>query len=233
MAKHESTNLPITDWAEADKPREKLLSKGKNALSEAELIAIIIGSGSRRETAVGLAKRILNSANNDLNKLSRYSIADLMKFKGVGEAKAIAITAALELGRRRELGEGEEKRFIRHSRDSHNFIAPVLRDLNHEEFWVLFLNRAHLILGKERISIGGFSATVVDPKVVFKKALDRNASSVILVHNHPSGSLKASQADIDLTKKLVGAGELLDITVLDHLIVAQEGYFSFSDAGLL
>lgn len=226
-------NIPITSWATEDKPREKLLVKGKTALTDAELLAIILGSGSKEESAVSLAKRILRSANNNLNDLSRYSIEDFMKFKGIGEAKAISITALLELGRRREVAGGIQKIKIRNSRDCFNAIGPLLKDLNHEEFWVVLLDRANHILNKEQISKGGFSATIVDPKVIFKKVLDKNASSLVLCHNHPSGNLKPSNSDIELTQKLVAAAKMLDITILDHLIVAQSGYFSFSDEGQL
>lgn len=233
MNPYNTVNIPITSWAAEDKPREKLLGKGKHALTDAELLAIILGSGSRNESAVSLAKRILKSANNDLNELSRYSIGDFMKFKGIGEAKAISINALLELGRRREMTGVKDKISIQGSRDCFSAIGPVLQDLNHEEFWILLLNRANEVLSKELISKGGFSATIVDPKVLFKKALDRNASGIILCHNHPSGTLRPSQADISLTKKLVAAGKTLDITVFDHLIISQKGYYSFADEGQL
>ena len=233
MENNQPHNIPITSWASEDKPREKLLLKGKSALTDAELLAIILGSGSRDESAVSLAKRILRSANNNLNDLSRYSIEDFMKFKGIGEAKAISITALLELGRRREATGSKQKIKIGNSRDCFNVIGPLLKDLNHEEFWVLLLDRANQVLCKEQISKGGFSATVVDPKVIFKKALDKNASGIILCHNHPSGNLRPSSADIALTEKLVAAGAMLDISILDHLIVSQNGYFSFSDEGQL
>ena len=228
------SKLAITSWAEEDRPREKMLTKGKAHLSEAELLAILLGSGSREETAVGLAQRILNAADNNLHELGKRSIAELVAgFKGVGEAKAIAIVAALELGRRRQLSRIREKPQVTCSRDAFNAIAPLLMDLPHEEFWILVLNRANRILGREQISQGGTAGTVVDAKMVFRKALEAQASSIVLCHNHPSGNLQPSQADIDLTRKLKQAGETLDILVLDHLIVSESGYYSFADEGLL
>ncbi len=224
---------PITSWAAEDQPREKLLSRGKAALTDAELLAVIIGSGSRNESAVSLARRILQSANNNLNDLSRYSIDELMKFKGIGEAKAISITAFLELGRRRQMTGSKEMVKVTNSRDCYHAIGPILQDLNHEEFWILLLSRSNQILSKQQVSKGGFSSTVVDPKVIFKKALDKNASSIILCHNHPSGNLNPSQQDLELTRKLVAAGKTLDITVLDHLIITQTQYYSFSENGQL
>jgi DNA repair protein RadC len=222
----------IRSWAEDDRPREKLLLKGKSTLSDAELIAILIGSGNTEETAVDLSKRILLSLNNNLSELSKLTVKDLMQFKGIGEAKAISIIAALELGRRRKDSEPEKRIKITDSQTAFDVIYPHLGDLNHEEFWVIFLNRANAVIGKQNISKGGVSGTVVDPKVVFKMAVQFPASGIILAHNHPSGNLKPSQADHQLTRKLKEAGKALDIPVLDHLIIGERDYFSFVDEGV-
>ena len=219
----------IRSWAEDDRPREKLLLKGRSALSDAELIAILIGSGSAEETAVGLSKRILSSLDNQLSQLAKLAVKDLTQFKGIGEAKAISIIAALELGRRRKETESNKRVKITDSQTAFDVVYPNLGDLNHEEFWVIFLNRANEVIGKENISKGGVSGTVVDPKVVFKQAVQFPASAIILAHNHPSGNLKPSQADHQLTKKLKEAGKALDIPVLDHLIIGERDYFSFVD----
>ena len=225
--------LSIKSWAEEDRPREKLLTKGKGSLSDAELLAILLGSGSREESAVGLAQRILHSVENNLHGLGKCSIAELQKFKGIGQAKAITIAAAMEVGRRRQLSRIREKPQVTCSRDAFNAIAPMLMDLPHEEFWILLLNRANRILSREQISLGGVAGTVVDAKVVYRKALEGAACSIVLCHNHPSGNLNPSQADIDLTRKLKKAGETLDIIVVDHLIVGDGGYYSFADEGLI
>lgn len=229
MPTYHMPHLGIKSWAEEDRPREKLLVKGKSSLSDAELLAILLGSGSRRETAVGLAQRILKSVDHNLNELGKCSLAELKKFKGVGTAKAISIIAALELGRRRQLSRIKERPQVTSSQDAYDAIAPMLADLSHEEFWLLILNRANRIMGREQVSSGGMTGTVVDAKIVFRKALEGQACSIILCHNHPSGSLYPSQADIKLTKKLVKAGESIDVTVLDHLIIAGDGYYSFAD----
>lgn len=226
-------HLGIKAWAEEDRPREKLLLKGKTALSDAELIAILIGSGSRDETAVELSKRILSSASNNLNQLGKMSIVDLQKFKGIGEAKAISIAAALELGRRRKETDAVKRVKITASSVVFENMREVMEDLPHEEFWVLLLNRGNQILERVNISKGGVSQTVVDTKIVFKMAIDKLASSIILCHNHPSGNLKPSEADKQLTKKIKEAGRILDLPVLDHLIFADNTYFSFADEGLL
>ncbi len=223
----------IKTWAEEDRPREKLLLKGRQALSDAELLAILLGSGSREESAVGLARRILQAVELDLNELGKQSIVDLQQFRGIGEAKAITVLAALELGRRRQLSPLRERPQIRSSKDAYVAIAGTLMDLPHEEFWILCLNRANRVLQREQISTGGTAGTVVDAKVVFRKALEARASSIILSHNHPSGNLHPSQADLELTRKLVAAGKQLDLPVLDHLIVAEGGYYSFADEGAL
>ncbi|MCB9187188.1 MAG: DNA repair protein RadC [Flavobacteriales bacterium] len=222
----------IRAWAEDDRPREKLLLKGKSTLSDAELIAILIGSGNTDETAVDLSKRILQSLNNSLTELGKLSVKDLMQFKGIGEAKAISIIAALELGRRRKDTEPEKRVRITDSRSAFEIVYPHLGDLNYEEFWVIFLNRANAVIGKQNVSKGGVSGTVVDPKVVFKMAVQFPASGIILAHNHPSGNLKPSQADHELTRKLKEAGKALDIPVLDHLIIGDRDYFSFVDEGV-
>lgn len=226
-------HLGIKAWAEEDRPREKLLLKGKTALSDAELIAILIGSGSRDETAVELSKRILSSASNNLNQLGKMSIVDLQKFKGIGEAKAISIAAALELGRRRKETDAVKRVKVTASSVVFENMREVMEDLPHEEFWVLLLNRGNQILERVNISKGGVSQTVVDTKIVFKMAIDKLASSIILCHNHPSGNLKPSEADKQLTKKIKEAGRILDLPVLDHLIFADNTYFSFADEGLL
>jgi len=229
------TNLSIKAWAEEDRPREKFLLKGKQNLSDAELLAILLGSGSRNETAVSLAQRILQSVSNDLNELGKRAIPDLIKgFNGVGQAKAITIAAAMELGRRRQMTDIKEKPKVVSSQDAYHIIAPVLMDLPHEEFWILLLNRGNKVLAKEQISSGGTTGTVVDAKVLFRKVLGHpSITSIILSHNHPSGNLFPSEADKELTKKLRTAGKTLDIAVLDHLIIGEKGYYSFADEGIL
>jgi len=228
-----TNNISIKAWAEADRPREKLLLKGKQQLTDAELIAILMGSGNRECSAVSLAQQVLKSEENNLHELGKTTVAELTKFKGIGTAKAISIIAALELGRRRQLSEVREKPIIRHSRDAHAQMSPIIADLPHEEFWILLLNRSNRIIGREKISSGGISGTVVDAKMIFRSALERVASSIMLFHNHPSGSLKPSQADLSLTRKLKQAGEVLDTQVLDHLIISERGYYSFADEGIL
>lgn len=224
---------PITTWAEDDRPREKLLLKGRNALSDAELIAILIGSGTRESSAVALSRQILNSSDNSLNDLGRLNVDELMRFKGIGEAKAISIIAALELGRRRRAEPSTERVQIKSSKSAFEIIQPEIGDLNHEEFLVLLLNRNNRVTSRERISSGGVAGTVVDPKIIFKIALDKRASALILAHNHPSGNLSPSKQDISLTKQVSEAGRLLDISVLDHLIVTEHGFYSFADEGMM
>jgi len=230
-------NIPqktsIKNWSESDQPREKLMLKGKTTLSDAELIAILLGSGSKDESAVELSKRILQHCDNSLIELSKMLINDLQKFKGIGEAKAITIVAALELGRRRRGAEVIEKKTIRTSRDGFEVIQMHLGDSLFEQFVVLFLNRSHQIIKSQLISEGGVSGTVVDPKKIFKFALECNAVSMVLGHNHPSGSVKPSSNDIDLTKKIKHAGQLLEILVLDHIIIGTEKYYSFADEGIM
>ena len=223
----------IKNWEEKDRPREKLQLQGKEALTDAELIAILIGSGTPQISAVDLCKQILEYANNDLSILGKMSIDDFYQFKGIGPAKAITIVAALEIGRRRQSENVQELKKITSSNDVYRIFLSLLADLPHEEFWVLYLNRGNRILGKERISSGGLSSTTVETKFIIKNALNRLATSIILVHNHPSGNLNPSQSDIDLTNKIKQAGKLLDIVTFDHIIVSHEGYFSFADEGMI
>lgn len=225
-------NFSIKNWAEDDKPREKLMLKGKTALSDAELIAILIGSGSRNESAVGLSQRILSSVDNNLNALGKLSLKQLMEFKGIGEAKAVTIVAALELGRRRREEKTPELHKITSSKVVFEIMQPIIGELPHEEFWVLYLNNSNKILHKSQLSKGGITGTIVDVRLIFKTALEHHAISVILTHNHPSGKLQASDADRDITKKLKIAGEQLDIKVLDHVIITEKGYLSFQDEGI-
>ena len=226
-------NQSIKYWAEDDRPREKLALKGKASLSDAELLAILLGSGSRNQTAVELAQDLLKHADYDLGIFSKLSLQDLKKFKGIGEAKAICILAALELGRRRKETEGKLRLKITSSKIVYDYMRSFLLDLEHEEFHILLLNRANEIMRRELVSIGGLSGTVADGKVIFKKALDFGAHAIILVHNHPSGQLKPSEMDIKLTKKLSEFGNCIDLPVLDHLIFADNGYFSFADTGMI
>ncbi len=229
----EKCNFPITTWAEDDRPREKLMAKGRTALTDAELIAILIGSGSRNESAVSLSQRILNQSGNNLNSLGKFSLTQLMEFKGIGEAKAISIVAAMELGRRRRAEDAEVLVKISSSKSIFELMQPIIGELPHEEFWVLYLNNSNKIVLKNQLSKGGLVGTVVDPRLVYKPALECNAVSLILCHNHPSGALSPSQSDKEITKKLQRAGESLDIKVLDHIIIAENGYYSFADAGLM
>ena len=225
--------LNIKSWSDDDKPREKLLALGRTNLSDAELIAILIGSGNREQNAVDLSKLILESINNELNTLGKLHVEDLQKFKGIGEAKAISIIAALELGRRRKEEEIKERNKINGSRDAYMALYSKLIDLPHEEFWILMLDKGNRIIGKDLIGRGGVSATIADPKIIFQAALRSLASSIILFHNHPSGNLKPSQSDIRLTKRIKQSADLLEITVLDHIIVCDDTYFSFADEGLM
>jgi DNA repair protein RadC len=224
--------FPITNWSEDDKPREKLMLKGKSVLSDAELIAILIGSGSRNESAVDLSKRILASVDHNLNALGKLSIAQLMNFKGIGEAKAISIIAAMELGRRRRNEDAIELTKITSSKVVFDIMQPIIGELPHEEFWVLFLNNSNKILFKTQLSKGGMTGTLVDVRIIFKLAFEQNATAIILTHNHPSGKLQASDADIQITKKVKTAGQQLDIPVLDHIIITETSYYSFVDEGI-
>lgn len=226
-------NLTIKAWAEEDSPREKFALKGKSSLSDAELIAILIGSGNKNESVVELSKRILSAVNNNLNELGRIDLGDLIKFKGIGEAKAITIAAALELGRRRKLTEVIKNPKITSSGDIYEIMSPLLSDLKHEEFWVVILNQGNKVIHKSRVSSGGVAATIADLKLIFKPFLEKLGSSIILCHNHPSGNLTPSAAEIQLTKKNVEAGKLFDIRVLDHIIIANDKYYSFADEGMM
>ncbi|QPH39154.1 RadC family protein [Pedobacter endophyticus] len=221
--------LGIKMWAEEDRPREKLLQNGRRHLTDAELIAILIGSGNKDETSVDLSKRILSFYENKLTKLGKASIQDLSKFKGIGEAKALSIVAALELGLRRKETEEEQIVEVTASSDAHKYLLQTFADLNHEEFWILLLNRSNRIIGKHLISKGGQAGTIADPKIIFKIALENNAASIVLAHNHPSGSLKPSESDDKLTKQLIRSGEMLSLLVVDHLIFANEKYYSYKD----
>jgi DNA repair protein RadC len=228
-----SKNLTIKNWADEDKPREKLLLKGAKSLSDAELIAILIGSGNRKESAVELSKKILNSNKNNLNELGKQPLEELIKFNGIGEAKAISIIASLELGKRRKLSEVVEKTKVSGSQDVYDYMQAYVSDLQHEEFWVLYLNRSNKIIEHFKISQGGVSGTVIDVKIILKNALNKLASSIIICHNHPSGNLNPSDADIKITKKIVDAAKLLDINILDHLIIGDNNYYSFADKGMI
>jgi len=229
----EITSIPIRHWSEDDRPREKLRLKGKSSLSDAELLAILIGSGSRNETAVGLSRRILSAAGNNLHTLGRMSVPQLTQFKGIGEAKAIIIAAALELGRRRRESEPADRERVTSSMSVFQIMQPILGDLGHEEFWVIYLNNSNKVLHKTQLSKGGITGTVVDVRLAFRIALEHGATGMILVHNHPSGTLVASDADRQITRKIKSAGENLDIKVLDHVIITEKDYFSFADDGIL
>jgi DNA repair protein RadC len=231
--KNSSKFLNIKSWAVDDRPREKLILKGKESLSDAELVAILLGSGSKEESAVGLAKRILASINNNLNKLGKLTITDLTKFKGIGEAKAITIITALELGRRRRLETALTFPKITSSKAVFEVMQPLIGELQHEEFWILYLNNSNKIIEKSQQSKGGLTGTLVDVRLVLKKALELNVTAIILSHNHPSGKLKPSNADKLLTNKLKIASETMDIKVLDHVIITENDYFSFADENLL
>lgn len=229
----ENKHLTIKSWAEDDKPREKLVTKGRQALSDAELIAILLSSGNRDETAVQLAQRILNTNQNSINELAKLQVNDLKKYKGIGEAKAVTIAAALEIGRRRTDINKTEKIKITSSKAAYNIINAKLSDLPHEEFWVIYMNRSNTVIKVECISKGGISGTIVDTRLVLKPAVEILASSFILVHNHPSGNLKPSEADIKLTKQINEASKLFDIILQDHLIIGDNAYYSFADEGIL
>lgn len=225
--------LTIKSWAEGDRPREKLLLNGRHTLSDAELIAILIRTGIKNQSAVELAKQILHQCNNNLSELSRLNVKELARFKGMGNVKAITVIAALELGRRRRESEAVKKEAISSSSDIVGLMQPQLADLVHEEFWLILLNRANHVITRLAISKGGISGTVVDPRLVFKAAIEHHASGIILCHNHPSGNVKPSSEDINLTKKLRDAGKNLEINVLDHIIIAGASFYSFADEGII
>jgi len=228
----ENSFFPITNWSEDDKPREKLMLKGKSVLSDAELIAILIGSGSRNESAVDLSKRILASVDTNLNALGKLSLSQLMQFKGIGEAKAISIIAALELGRRRRGEDAVELKKITSSKIIFEIMQPIIGELPHEEFWIIYMNNSNKVIAKSQLSKGGITGTLVDVRIVFKSALEMGATALILCHNHPSGTLIPSDADKQITRKLKLAGDSLEIKVLDHLIITENSYFSFADEGI-
>lgn len=233
MPKEYSTRISIKEWAESDRPREKLLEQGRRALSDAELLAVLIGSGSKNESAVELCRRILHDAGNDLNILSKLAVADLCKYKGVGEAKAISIVAALELGRRRKDQQPREQPVLNSSQRVYDYVQHIYRDLPHEEFWVLYLGAGCKLISKQLIGHGGNDYTPVDIKTIMKMALEYRATSLVLTHNHPSGTISASHADKRTTSKLLEAARLFDMTINDHVIFTDTGYFSFRDEGLL
>lgn len=226
-------SFSIKNWSQDDQPREKLLYKGKAALSDAELVAILIGSGNRQESAVDLCKRILANTNNNLSALGKLSIKQLMEYKGIGEAKAISIIAALELGRRRRGEEALEKNKITSSSSVFELMQPIIVELQHEEFWIIYVNNSNKVIQKNQLSKGGITGTLVDVRLVLKNALEVGATGLILAHNHPSGTLKPSEADKQITQKLKAAAQSLDIKVLDHLIITEKAYFSFADETIL
>ena len=226
-------SLKITEWAVEDRPREKLIRQGTANLSDAELLAILISSGTKDRSAVDLGRELLNIVNNNLNSLGKLTIADLKKIRGIGTARAVTIAAALELGRRRKLAEPPDSHQIKCSQDVADIFQQLLCDLAHEEFWILFLNRSNKIIDRMRLSQGGISGTVTDVRMVMKKAIEYLASGIIVCHNHPSGNLNPSESDTKITKKIKEAGGLMDIQLLDHLIISEKDYYSFADNGLL
>ncbi len=223
----------IKEWSIDERPREKLLSKGKETLSKAELIAILIGSGTRKESAIDLSQRILNSVNHNLHNLARLSVSDLCQFHGIGHAKAISIITALEIGRRRLLEKAHQKNKITCSQDLFNLMAPLLSDLIEEQFWVIYLDQRLQVLHQKMVATGGFTQTLVDIRKIFKYAFEYNATQIVLIHNHPTGNIKPSLSDKRLTQKVKKAGEFIDISVIDHIIIAQNDYLSFADENLL
>ncbi|MCB0447804.1 MAG: DNA repair protein RadC [Gelidibacter sp.] len=232
MSEKPST-FSIKNWSLDDRPREKLLNKGKAALSDAELVAILIGSGNRQESAVDLCKRILASVDHNLSALGKLSIKQLMEFKGIGEAKAITIVAALELGRRRRGEEALQLNKIESSQSVFELMQPIIGELPHEEFWIVYVNNSNKVIQKNQLSKGGITGTLVDVRLALKTAIEVGAVGLVLAHNHPSGTLKPSEADRQITQKLKTAAESLDIKVLDHLIITEKAYFSFADEGML
>jgi DNA repair protein RadC len=226
-------SVKITDWAVEDRPREKLYQKGTSSLSDAELLAILIGSGTRKRSAVDLGRELLLMVNNNLNSLGKLTISDLTKINGIGNARAITIAAALELGRRRKLAEVPEMPQIKCSKDVFDLLSPILSDLPHEEFWILFLNRSNKVINRMKLSQGGISGTVTDVRMVMKRAIEYLASGIIVCHNHPSGNLNPSESDTRITQKIKEAGNIMDIQLLDHLIISEKEYYSFADNGFL
>ena len=230
---NEYKNTSIKDWSVEDRPREKLLKSGVQSLSNAELIALLIGSGTREVNAVELSRNLLASVSNNLHELSRLGPGELVKTKGIGTARAITLMAAIELGSRKSNSYAEEKISIKNSQTAFELLYPVIGELEHEEFWIIILNRAHKVIKTEKISQGGLTGTVIDTRMILKHALDKRATSLIISHNHPSGNKTPSEADINITKKIKNAAEIMDISVLDHVIVAGQSYFSFADEGLM
>jgi len=226
-------HVPMSEWCKDDQPRYKMLCKGKGSLSDAEMLCVILGAGSSKTTSLDLAKKILQSANNNLAEVSKMSLSDLTKIKGIGQAKALSIIAAFEIGRRRNMCEVLIKNKITSSRDAFEIFRSEMGDLPYEEFWIILLNKANKVIRKCSISEGGVSGTVVDPKKIFKIALDNHSSSIIVGHNHPSGNNQPSEADQKITQKIKNAGVLLDIALLDHIIIGNDQYYSFSDEGAL
>lgn len=226
-------SLKITDWAVNDRPREKLVQKGTASLSDAELLAILISSGTKDKSAVDLGRELLSMVNNNLNSLGKLGISDLTKLHGIGPARAVTIAAAMELGRRRKLSETPDVPQIKSSKDVADIVTPILSDLAHEEFWILFLNRSNKVINMMKLSQGGVSGTVTDVRMVMKKAIEYLASGIIVCHNHPSGNLNPSESDIKITQKIKEAGNLMDIQLLDHLIISDKDYYSFADNGLI
>ncbi len=226
-------SLKITKWAVEDRPREKLIQKGTASLSDAELLAILINSGTKDKSAVDVGRELLGLVNNNLNSLGKLTIADLKKIRGIGIARAVTIVAALELGRRRKQSEVEYVPQIRSSKDVSDIFQPLLSDLMHEEFWILFLNRSNKVITRMKLSQGGLSGTVTDVRMIMKKAVECLASGIIVCHNHPSGNLNPSEADSKITQKIKEAGNLMDIQLLDHLIISDKDYYSFADNGIL
>ena len=233
MKNFNKPSTSIKNWSVDDRPREKMLAKGAEVLSNSELLAIMINNGTKSKSAVDLAKEILRLGSDNLNELGKITLKDFQQIKGIGQAKAITIAAALELGRRRQAAATLEKPVVQTSKDIAQYLKAVLKDFTYEVFAVLFLNRANKINHFEIISRGGITATVADPRIILKKALEEDATSIVLSHNHPSGSLKPSKADKELTKKIIEAAKYLDINVIDHIIVSEEGYYSFADDGIL
>jgi len=229
----QANNYSIKQWAKDDRPREKLLNRGPSHLSDSELVAILLNHGTRDKSAIDLGKEVLHLGKNNLNELGKLTVKDLMRIKGIGEAKAITIAAALELGRRRQAGNYLQKPIVSTSRDLANYLQSLFQDHNREIFAVAFLNQANRINHIETVSEGGITGTIADPRIILKKALEENAVSIILCHNHPSGSLKPSRQDEEITKKIKEAAKYFDIKVLDHIIVSDAGYFSFADEGIL
>ena len=233
MENSNNNYVPISNWAQDDRPRDKLLFNGLSSLSNSELIAILLNVGSREKSALKLAQEVLKMAKDNLNELGKLTVNDLQKINGIGEAKSTLIAAALELGRRRHNSQGIERVCVRNSSDIANYLKTLLKDYNYEVFAVIFLNQANKIKHFEIISRGGITGTVADPRIILKKAVEQEATSLILSHTHPSGNLKPSRADEELTQKIKQAASYFDIRVLDHIIVSDEGYFSFSDEGLV